>query len=214
MNIVGRNVHKYRTALKLSLEDLGRAAGWDKKNLHRLENTGKGYSPDSIGRLAKALDVKLSALFDEAAVLSFGRVVPIDVYTAEMITRDASGKDTFERPAVYVGGASDVLLTDGKFADNAFAFKIQDDAMKPEFNLCAGDVVIVDPGAQAEPNDLVLASVYRPLTGKSETMVRRYATRANGFELLPSDIAYSAEKQDGANVGILGKVVEQRGDRR
>lgn len=212
MNIVGKNVHKYRSALGLSLEVLGESAGWDKKNLHRLEQTGTGYSNDSITRLARALNVSLGALFDETDTVMFGRVVPIHFYTPEMITRNSSGKTFIETPANMVGGVSNVLLTDGSFAEDAFAYKVTDDAMKPY--LAAGDVVVVDPNVQPEPNDLVLAVIYRYSTGKSACLVRRYADRANGFELLPYDIAYSTEINQDNNIGIVGTVVEERRQRR
>jgi len=212
MNIVGKNVHKYRSALGLSLEELGKSAGWDKKNLHRLEQTGSGYSNDSITRLAKALNVSLGALFDETDTVAYGRVVPIDFYTPEMISRDEQGKTTILPPALQLGGTSNVLLTDGSFADEAFAFTVNDDAMRPD--LAPGDVVIVDPNVQPEPNDLVLAVIYRYSTGKSSCLVRRFAERANGFELLPHDNAYAAEINKDNNIGIIGTVVEQRRQRR
>jgi transcriptional regulator with XRE-family HTH domain len=212
MNIVGKNVHRYRTEQNLSLEELGRAAGWDKKNLHRLEQTGSGYSHDSISRLAKALNVSLGSLFDETGTVGAGRIVPIDFYTPEMISRDPQGNIDIKPPAHQVGGTSNVLLTDGSFADNAFAFTVNDPAMKP--SLAPGDVVVVDPNVQPEPNDLVLAVIYRKSTGKSQSMIRRFAERLNGFELLPADDAFAAETPIDNNIGIIGTVVEQRLQRR
>jgi SOS-response transcriptional repressor LexA len=212
MNIVGKNVHKYRSALGLSLEELGKSAGWDKKNLHRLEQTGSGYSNDSITRIAKALNVSLGALFDETGSMMYGRVVPIDFYTPEMLSRDAQGKTAIQRPAHESGGISNVLLTDGSFADAAFAFTVNDDGMRPD--LAPGDVIVIDPGLQPEPNDLVLAVIHRHSTGKSQALIRRFADRANGFELLPTDNAYATEISVDNNIGIVGTVVEQRRQRR
>jgi SOS-response transcriptional repressor LexA len=210
MNIVGKNVHKYRSALNFSLEELGKLAGWDKKNLHRLEQTGSGYSHDSITRLAKALNVSLGALFDETGAFEVGRIVPIDFYRAEMIDIDQNGKIAIQRPLHETGGVSDVLITDGSFSEEAFAFVVNDNAMKPE--LSVGDVVVVDPTIQPEPNDMVLAVVRR--IGKPQTLLRRYAERSNGFELLPADIAYAAETSLNSIIGIIGTVVEQRRQRR
>jgi transcriptional regulator with XRE-family HTH domain len=212
MNIVGKNVHKYRQELGLSLEELGKKASWDKKNLHRLEQTGSGYSHESITRLAKSLGVSLGSLFDENGTIPAGRVVPIDFYTPEMITRDAEGKTTIVKPAYEAGAISNVLMTDGSFAEDAFAFTVNDGALKPILE--RGDVVIVDPDLQPEPNDLVLAVVYRRSTGKSQALIRRFAERSEGFELIPVDNAYASEVPIDNNIGIVGTVVEQRRHRR
>lgn len=212
MNIVGKNVHKYRTLRELSLEELGKRARWDKKNLHRLEQTGSGYSNESITRLAKALGVRLSALFDESGTVDWGRLVPIDVYTSDMIRRDASGMTTMDPPGHSTGGVSNVLFTDGSFSDDAFAFAVNDEAMKP--HLTPGDMVIVDPSLKPEPNDLVLAVIYRPKTEKSQIVIRKYADRSEEFELLPEDNAYAIERPANDNIEMLGTIVEQRKQRR
>jgi transcriptional regulator with XRE-family HTH domain len=212
MNIVGKNVHKYRMEQGLSLAGLGDKASWDKKNLYRLEQTGSGYTHESISRLAKALNVSLGALFDETGGLFSGRVVPIDFYTSDMISLDSKGNLEIERPKHEAGGISDVLITDGSFAEEAFAFTVNDDAMKP--GLSSGDVVIVDPNLQPDPNDLVLAAIYRKNADKTQVMVRRYADRFDGFELLPMDNAYASEVSSGKNISIIGTVVEQRRHRR
>lgn len=212
MNIVGKNVHRYRTEQNLSLEELGKNAGWDKKNLHRLEQTGSGYSHDSISRLSKALNVSLGALFDETGTVGAGRIVPIDLYTPDMISRDPDGNTLLKAPAHQSGGTSNVIFTDGNFSDNAIAFAVNDAAMRP--GLAPGDVVVVDPTLQPEPNDLVLAVIYRKSTGKSQSLIRRFAERLGGFELLPADTAYAAEIPVENNIGIVGTVVEQRLQRR
>lgn len=184
----------------------------NRTNVYRIEQTGINYSHESLTKLSKALGISISALFDEAGAGEFGRMVPIDFYTPEMIRRDAEGNTVIDPPAHTAGKISNVLLTDGSFADNSFAFTVGDEAMRP--HLAPGDVVIVDPNLKPEPNDLVLAVVHRTGSGKSHAIIRRYAERANGFELQPNDNAYAAEVPMDNNIGLVGTVVEQRRQRR
>jgi transcriptional regulator with XRE-family HTH domain len=211
-NIVGKNIGKYRMALGLSVGQLAAKAGMDRTNIHRIEQTGKNYSHDSLTSIAKALNIRIGELFDESDTLQWSRMVPLDIYTPEMIHRSADGKTTIDRPAHETGGVSNVLFTDGLFAENSFGFKVNDMAMSPQ--LLPGDMAIVDPTIQPEPNDLVLAAIYRHLTGKTQAIIRRFAERAGGFELLPMDIAYAVESPVDDNIGLIGTVVEQRRQRR
>jgi len=52
------------------------------------------------------------------------------------------------------------------------------------------------------------------LTGKTQVLIRRFAERGGGFELLPVDIAYAVESPVDDNIGLIGTVVEQRRQRR
>lgn len=210
-NIVGKNIHRYREAAELSVAELAAKAGMDRTNLYRIEQTGTNYSNDSLTKIAKALNVSIGALFAEADTLPWGRMVPLDIVTPEMIHLVA-GKLRIDRPAHEAGGISNVVFTDGSFADSAFAFKVNDRAMSPL--LVPDDMVIVDPTISAEPNDIVLAAVYRKSTGKTQSLVRRFAERTDGFELLPVDVAYAVEFPLEDNIKILGTVVEQRKQRR
>lgn len=69
-----------------------------------------------------------------------------------------------------------------------------------------GDTVIVEPHAIPETNNLVLAAIYRPRTGKTDNVVRRYAERTGGlFELLSTSSSFSPEPS-AENVRVVGVV--------
>lgn len=217
MNVVGKNVHRYREGQGLSLGQLAEKAKWDKMNLYRLEQAGTGYSHASITRLAKALGVSLSALFDENINYSYGAPVGLPVYKAEEFTIDENGAGSIQRPPYKAGQIEYLVYTDGSFSENAFAFFVQDHAMRPDLE--PDDIVILDPDLVPEPNDIVLAAIYRKSTGKTHLVLRRFAEReatdsSPPFELLPSDNAYSAERPHGNNIHIFGTVVEHRRPRR
>lgn len=205
-NIVGRNVKRLRMKNGWSLEELGERCvpRWDKANIKRVEDTGKGFSHSSLKRIADALEVEVSALYDPRAAFNI-RVVPLDVYTADMIRRDAAGVLTIDHPAHELGGESSVYLTDGSFADDAFVFVINDDGMRPRLKV--GDKVVVEPGLTAKPKNLVIAAIYRTKTQKSEVVVRKYADRPEGFELIPEDDDFRTESPLIDGISIVGTVV-------
>ena len=204
-NIAGRNGRLYRERLGLSLEALAKQAGWDKTNLKRFEDTGHKYSHKSLKRLADAIGIDIMALHDKKTAFNLGRLVLLNIYTADMIRRDADGILTIDHPAHELGGESSVFPTDGNFAEDAFVFVINDDGMSPRLKV--GDKVVVEPGLIAKPKNLVIAAIYRKKTQKSEVVVRKYADRPEGFELIPEDDDFRTESPLIDGISIVGTVV-------
>jgi transcriptional regulator with XRE-family HTH domain len=60
---VGQIIRKARLERGITLEALALAAGTDAANLSRIERGKQGFSPDMIDRIAQALDLPLSILY-------------------------------------------------------------------------------------------------------------------------------------------------------
>lgn len=64
--MIGQAIRKARQERGITLEALALAAGTDAANLSRIERGKQGYSPDRIERIADALELPLSALYQRA----------------------------------------------------------------------------------------------------------------------------------------------------
>jgi SOS-response transcriptional repressor LexA len=90
-----------------------------------------------------------------------------------------------------------------KLPARAHGLRVEGDSMAPEFK--AGDYVVVDPDAPAEPGDIVVTKLDR---GNAATL-RKYHTRgedADGhpvFELVPQNADYPTLTVDATNPGRL-----------
>lgn len=64
--MIGQAIRKARLERGITLEALALAAGTDAANLSRIERGKQGYSPDRIERIADALELPLSTLYQRA----------------------------------------------------------------------------------------------------------------------------------------------------
>ena len=64
--VVGRNIRACRTNANLTLEQLAEKADMSWPYLSEIERGRENISLDKLARLAQALDVRLSKLFDDA----------------------------------------------------------------------------------------------------------------------------------------------------
>lgn len=64
-NVVGANVRKLRGQLHITQEELSLRCNLTQSYINFLENGKRGYSQTSLGKIARALDVRESDLFTE-----------------------------------------------------------------------------------------------------------------------------------------------------
>ncbi len=64
-NIVGNNLRMMRERLGITQEDLALKSGLTQGYINFLENGKRGYSERSLGKIANALGIQISGLFEE-----------------------------------------------------------------------------------------------------------------------------------------------------
>lgn len=106
------------------------------------------------------------------------------------------------------------MLTDSELGPHAFALEVMGESMSPEYR--EGDRIIIDPAVYPRPGDACIASV------NGEVTFKRFRPRGlnehgkDVFELAPinADFATIRSDQAGAEVSIIGTVIEHRRYRR
>ncbi len=64
-NIVGNNVRRLRENLNITQEELALRCDLTQGHINYMESGKRGYTKDSLARIAKALGVEISQLFEE-----------------------------------------------------------------------------------------------------------------------------------------------------
>lgn len=160
--------------------------------------------PEEIKLLADALEVPVSYLMcltdnkDGSPSKSPGLGLLLPILNYKQASAPASFmeslNDGMDAKVEFVPVSTTVSDSIGK---NAFALKIHDDSMIPEFR--ANDVLIIDPDPPPKPGDFAMALI----EGEQEVIVRKYkqlsaAKGAQEYELI-------ALNEDWANAHVNGK---------
>lgn len=99
----------------------------------------------------------------------------------------------------------DILTTDMKLSEGAYALEITDGAMSPVFK--PGDRVIIDPSIEPVPGDYVLA--ISKTKNPSEACFRKYRMKTqSSFCLVPLNPDFP--QIEGETVNVIGVMVEHR----
>jgi len=209
-NIVGTNLRRYREEAEMSVAQLAEKAGLDRTTVYRIEDSGDNYSHETLMKLARTLNINAGALYaDIHAKLAFGNPQAVPILSGFRVAPIVEGGARVLEWPPHAEESRRAIYTEGRFSEDAFAFMVMDDAMYPQ--LSRKDIVIAEPTLRPEPNDLVVAAIYRESTRTTQSLVRRYAERsAKTFELLPNDSAYAIERSADSHMTVLGTVVEQR----
>jgi SOS-response transcriptional repressor LexA len=192
-------------ARNLTLPKLAIKAGMDKGNLYRIVKTGRGFSSESLEKIAGALGVMIADLFadgDNVQMLEGGgeRVPVLDPVQVGIFPASP--------PYFRESEVQEYITMSNKYSEKTFAMRVVGDSMVPEMN--DGDVIIVDPDTSPRPGSFVVASE----AGHAATL-KKYAERgrdAHGhdvFELIPSNPLYSSMRSDILQLRIIGVVRER-----
>ncbi len=98
---------------------------------------------------------------------------------------------------------NEYIMTDSNYSDFAFAYKIADDSMLPDFSL--GDVVVINPDLSPQPGEFVIARY-----GKMVVFRKFREAENNEFVLLPLNDDYAHISTNQNETKILGTMVEHR----
>lgn len=180
MNIkekIGQRIKDERTKKRLTRKALAELT--DDLNISRINNYERGErtpGPREIKQLAQALEVSpafLMCLSDEREgpltqapgivalipVLGYKQACNLDVHLEEIKNEKYSKKIDF----IPVGSSTRELVS-----EKAFALRVKDESMAPEFRL--NDVLVIEPNLQPSPGDFVAAKIAM----SDEVIIRKY----------------------------------------
>lgn len=226
---IGKTIRKLRKEKGLTLNQLATLIESDPGNLSRLERDQQGYSDQTIGKIAGALNVPVAALFaeDEAELSmlmdlvnqSRKRSEPFDenVIRVPMGTRpipvissvQAGALRDMDCPYEPGDGYAVIYTDDMSLSRWTFSLEVDGDSMLPRFQ--HGDLLIVDPELSPNPGNFVVAR-----NGTNQATFKKYRPRGmdeNGntvFELVPLNEDYPTMRSDTEKLIVLGVVVEHR----
>ena len=78
--VLGQRIRNYRTAQKLSQEKLAELAGCHHTYIGQIERGEKNATIESIEKIASALNVSLSRLFENLGIQDNARNIPMECY--------------------------------------------------------------------------------------------------------------------------------------
>lgn len=205
MNIkekIGQRIMSERKAKGLTRKALAELTS--ELKISRINNYERGDrtpGPTEIKLLADALEVSASYLMcltdnregKMTKSLGMGALIPVLDYKqaidpAAFIQKI---KDDVDTKVEFIPVSTAVSDSIGK---NAFALKIKDDSMMPEFRI--NDVVIVDPDTNPKPGDFVVALI----EGEQEVIVRKYKQLSASKEV--SEFELIALNEDWADIRV------------
>ncbi|MFL9927170.1 LexA family transcriptional regulator [Herbaspirillum lusitanum] len=204
----GQKIREIRLARNMKLAEVENLAGIANGNLSRIERGEQWISEDKLDSLADALGVVVADFFsgeskpETLATLKNLRAIPV-ISTAQASALAKPGT------AYAPDAGSDVVYINYEISTRAFALKLEDESMLPEFR--AGDVVIIDPDLTAKPGDFVVAKC-----GRQEATFKKYRPRElddSGemiFELSPLNSDYPSLRSDVQKLGVIGVMTEHR----
>jgi transcriptional regulator with XRE-family HTH domain len=201
---LGTNIKTLREKRGLSGRQFAEKVFAPQSSISKIERDLVIPRRDLLERIAHFLEVDISTLYaDKTGVLTsldgFRRIPVLD-------GRQIAALNT-GTPRIPESEIRDYVLTSQVVSSKAFAMKIQDSAMAPEF--IAGDRVIIDPSEKAAPGDYVVA-----VTPRGEAILRQYrdrglsSTNKQLFELFPKNDMFPVIKSELSDIHIVGLLKE------
>ncbi|HAT1829812.1 TPA: LexA family transcriptional regulator [Legionella pneumophila] len=208
---IGTRILEARKAKGLTLKALGELAGGLKQT--RLTNWEQGVrtpGPEEIKSLAQALDVSpayLMCLSDEKQfeVKSPSQLIPLLDHCQACDAKKHINMHPKQQESENITiSVSSTLLPD--LSIDAFALKILDDSMMPEFRL--NDILVIDPAVSPKPSKYVAVKI----GNKMEAIICQYkklSYTSPEFELHTlNDNWPNIKAEDGLEIEIIGTVMQ------
>ena len=198
---IGERLKALRLKKKMSINALAIAVGMNRGNLHRIEKLGKGFSQESLSRLAAELGTNLGALYAEnpSFLTVPTRLIPV-------LDRVKAGYYAGVNPTFRDEEMTSWVESPLHTGKRGFAFIVDGDSMLPDFK--PGDYALVDPDKAYHPGDFVIA-----VNAAGEATLKRYAQRGltpdgrDIFALVPSNPVYRTMMSDQEEIRVVAKVV-------
>lgn len=211
---IGRRILEARKAKGLTLKELGELSGGLKQT--RLTNWEQGTrtpGPEEIKLLAQALDVSpafLMCLSDDREskqTKSPSQLIPLlDHRQACDVELHIKAVSEQKQPndVIFISVSTTLLP---ELSTDAFALKMADDSMTPEFRV--SDVLVIDPSMSPKPGDYVAVKVH----GEPDVIIcqfKKLSYTSSEFELLTLNEHWPNIKvSDGLEIEIVGKVTQK-----
>lgn len=209
---IGKRILEARKAKGLTLKALGALAGGFKQA--RMTNWEQGIrtpGPEEIKELAQALDVSpayLMCLSDEKQfkkAKSPSQLIPLldpsQACDAKKYIYTHQNQQELETITLSVSSA---LLPN--LSTDAFALKVVDDSMLPEFRL--NDILIIDPAVPPKPSKYVAVKI----GNRPEAIICQYkklSYTSHEFELHTlNDNWPNIKPEDGLEIEVVGTVMQ------
>lgn len=207
---IGERVAIARLQRGLTQSELGRLIKKSKQLVSAAEAGRSTLMAPTLAEIGKVLSVDVRWLVyggedPKLPTLPRGREIPL--LSAKQIGRTASRKHN-------VGDVEKTIFTACEISDDAFAYTLTDNGMRP--GLLAGDLVVVDPGQKPMTGAVVLATVYRdhevklpdPVILAREVRFNSLRASAPPFSLVAHREGYpTVEVRHERDATILGVVI-------
>lgn len=200
---VGEFIKAVRLRAGFSAKEVGLRAGVSDVHILYIEKGKRKPTFDVLVRVMSALAVPFDEFLRETGYLDVniqpgkvGRIYKIPVVTWVMAGRWKEVCDAFEP------GDADEWIESDVNGRNVFALRVVGDSMEHEFK--EGDVIIVDPSVDVNPNDFVVVK------NKNEEatfkQLKKYGTR---WVLHPLNSKYPDQEVKKGDFKIIGRVVKK-----
>lgn len=200
----GRNLSKVAVARAINVSDV--AVGYWERDLNK-------PGGESLTRLAKLYGVSEAYILHGDTSAPSTNIEPPQVSKIPILTSEDVKKWNVELGTSGSSSTFGYIYTDTTMALGAFAIKLKERSMEPEF--VDGDLVIIDPQLAPLPGDYVVA-----MDSANNVIFKKY--RAKGlnpnqepiFELLPTNPDFPINSSENETLTIIGVMVEHRRFRR
>lgn len=203
---IGQRIKQQRLNLGLTRKELSELTSTMKiSRINNYERGDRTPGPEEIQELAKALQVSPSFLMcltdnnPDETISPANSLIPVLDYreaTKPIFSIDQTASENrSEKKTTHVLVHPDLAKRIGNYA---FAVKIRDESMTPEFRI--QDFIIVDPDITPDPGDYVAAR----LAGEEEIIIRKY--RQISLSKNPLEFELIAFNPDWASVKIMNEV--------
>lgn len=200
---VGEFIRTRRQLAGLSASEVGERAGVSAAHILYIEKGKRRPTFDVLVRVLNALGIPFDEFLRETGFIDanvepvrMGRLYRIPVVTWVMAGKLKEVCDAFEP------GDADEWIESDVSGKNIFALKVIGDSMEPEFK--EGEVIIINPSVEANPNDFVVVK-----NKDEEATFKQIKKYGNRWVLHPLNSKYPDQEVKKGDFKIIGKVVKK-----
>ncbi|WP_294966762.1 S24 family peptidase [uncultured Gilliamella sp.] len=208
MDNLGQRIRARREELRLTQEQIASQVGIKQQSYQAIES-GNVKKPRHLYEISLALKCDMAWLLNgkEKEVKNV-EVTNFMAYKVPLINY-AQAKLWTESNELRNSTEFEYVMTSLELSNKAFALKIKDDSMEPEFK--EDDIVIIDPAIKPTPGEFVVA-----MNGDSEVTFKKYRELRHDhyakiqFELIPLNPDYTTISTLNQQIKIIGTMIEHR----
>ena len=202
---IGARIKSARAEAGLTMQELADKSGTIKKS--RLSNWEQGLrtpGPEEINKLSELLGVSAAFLMcltdkKDSTKLDDQFITMLPILNEENIIKHGWKDASAKLPRLPIENELSARLS-----DHAFAFKITDNSMSPEFNV--NDCIAVDPNIAPKPGQYALIII------NDKILIRKVRHKEkSGIELIPANEDWPVVTvEDESKIKLLAFVAEHR----